>query len=325
MLELFYKFEKSKSKNMKTLNDKARGSLLGLAIGDALGTTIEFKKPGTFSPVSDIVGKGPFHLKAGEWTDDTSMALCLASSLVEMNGFDAKDQIEKYIDWYQNGYLSSNGVCFDIGNTVRAALNSYARTKNPYSGSTDTQSSGNGCIMRLSPVPLFYHNDSEMAIKMSAESSKTTHGSDICLSACMYMGGIICAALQNVEKNTLLSKLFSPIATFWDNHKMTKEIQTIANGSFKTKKPPEIKGTGYVVDCLEAALWAFYTSDSFEEGVLKAVNLGNDADTTGAVYGQIAGAYYGESGIPDKFLKKIVKYELITGLAENLVAKNNIS
>lgn len=136
-----------------------RGSLLGLAAGDALGTTAEFKAPGTFSPLKDIVGGGPFNLKPGQWTDDTSMALCLAESLVSRNGFDAQDQMERYSRWRNEGYLSSTGRCFDIGNTVSQALVRFARTGDPFAGFADPRSAGNGSLMRLAPVPLFFAED----------------------------------------------------------------------------------------------------------------------------------------------------------------------
>ncbi len=116
--------------------DRFHGCLLGLAVGDAVGTTVEFRARGTFQPLTDMIGGGPFNLKAGQWTDDTSMALCLATSLIMKKGFDPVDQMERYRDWYKKGYLSSTGRCFDIGNTVRSALEMYPRTKNPFSGST---------------------------------------------------------------------------------------------------------------------------------------------------------------------------------------------
>lgn len=116
--------------------ERYRGALLGLAAGDALGTTVEFSPPGTFPPVTEIVGGGPFHLEPGQWTDDTSMALCLADSLIEKRAFDPIDQLERYVRWYREGYLSSRGACFDIGATVRGALVRFEKTREPYCGST---------------------------------------------------------------------------------------------------------------------------------------------------------------------------------------------
>ncbi len=298
--------------------DRYRGSLLGLACGDALGTTLEFKPPGTFKPVTDIVGGGPFRLKPGEWTDDTSMALCLAESLIECKGFEPKDQMERYLRWYREGHLSSNGRCFDIGNTTRDALMRFERTGEPYSGSSDPRSAGNGSIMRLASVPLFFAGDPEKAIEMSGWSSLTTHGNVLCIDACRYLGALIVGAVSGASKEELLSKGYCPVAGHWDLRLLASEIAAIAMGSFKKRNPPTIKGSGYVVQSLEAALWAFYNSSSFEEGCLKAVNLGDDADTTGAVYGQLAGAFYGAEGIPEGWRKKIVKRELIVSFAGKL-------
>ena len=173
-----------------------RGSLLGLAVGDALGTTLEFKAPGIFQPVKDITGGGPFHLKPGQWTDDTSMALCLADSLIERKGFNPVDQLERYLRWYREGYLSSTGDCFDIGGTVSSALARFEKTHEPYCGSTDPHSAGNGSIMRLAPVPLFYANEPEEAIEKSGESSRTTHGAPTAVDACRYLGGLIVGAVN---------------------------------------------------------------------------------------------------------------------------------
>lgn len=300
------------------LIDRYCGSLLGLACGDALGTTLEFKSPGTFKPVTHIVGGGPFRLKPGEWTDDTSMALCLAESLIECNGFDPADQMKKYVRWYRKGHLSSNGRCFDIGNTTRDALMRFQRTGEPYSGSTDPRSAGNGSIMRLAPVPLFFAGDPEKAIEKSGESSRTTHGSILCIDACRYLGALIVGAVSGDSKEKLLSELYCPVPGIFYRNQLHQDIHKIAIGSFKTKNPPAIKGSGFVVASLEAALWAFYNSSSFEEGCLKAVNLGDDADTTGAVYGQLAGAYYGEEGIPEGWRKKIVMRDLIEDYAGKL-------
>ncbi len=176
-----------------------RGAMLGLAVGDALGTTLEFTRPGTFQPLSDMVGGGPFNLKPGQWTDDTSMALCLAESLVEQRGFDLKDQVLRYVKWYRDGYLSSTGECFDIGNTVRDALHRFEQTGNPASGSTHPQSAGNGSIMRLAPVPMAYANRPEKAVELSGRSSITTHGAAACIDACRYFGGLIAGALNGAE------------------------------------------------------------------------------------------------------------------------------
>jgi ADP-ribosylglycohydrolase len=295
--------------------DRRAGCLLGLATGDALGTTLEFTRPGSFKPMTDMVGDGPFHLEAGQWTDDTSMALCLAASLIEC-GFDLRDQIERYVRWWKEGYFSSTGSCFDIGNTVSAALRAFMRTGEPVSGSTDPYAAGNGSIMRLAPVPLFFHNADD-CIHFSGESSRTTHQAPTAIDACKYLGGILWGLLHGASKADVLAPMYHPSGLAWTY--LDPAISEIAMGSFKVKEPPEIRGSGYVVASLEAALWAFHKSESFEEGALLAVNLGEDADTTGAVFGQIAGAFYGKSGIPGRWLEKLHDKELMEKMVQQLI------
>lgn len=302
--------------------DRYRGALTGLAVCDALGTTLEFKRPGTFKPVTDITGGGPFQLKPGQWTDDTSMAMCLVESLLEKHGFDPVDQLERYVRWYRHGHMSCTGTCFDIGGTTRAALHRFERTRQPYCGSTDPHAAGNGSIMRLAPVPLFFVGNPEEAIARSGDSSRTTHGATVCVDASRYMGGLIVGAVSGVGKDKLLSELYCPVPGYWQAHPLCPEIEAIARGSFKHKEPPAIKGSGYVVDSLEAALWAFGKGIDFREGALLAVNLGDDADTTGAVYGQIAGAFYGYGGIPQKWRDIVAESALILRLADALAGSH---
>lgn len=300
------------------LLERYRGSLLGLAAGDALGTTLEFKPVGSFKPLEDMVGGGPFHLNVGEWTDDTSMALCLAASLVECKGFDPRDQIKRYIRWRDQGHLASNGRCFDIGNTVSAALYQFERTDDPFAGPTDPYTAGNGSIMRLAPVPLYYVHSPAEAIEKSGESSRTTHGAAVAIDACRYLAALIVGALEGQSKEQLLSTRYSPVSNYWQQHPLVPAIDEVAAGSFKQRNPPEIRGSGYVVASLEAALWAFFHSDTFRDGALLAVNLGEDADTTGAVYGQLAGAFYGEQNIPLSWRTRLAQRQLIEDLATQL-------
>jgi len=302
------------------VKDRYRGSLLGLAVGDAVGTTLEFREPGSFAPLDDLVGGGPFGLKPGEWTDDTSMALCLAASLVERKGFDARDQMERYLRWRNEGYMSSNGWCFDIGGTVSASLSRFEQTGDPFAGSTYPRTAGNGSIMRLAPVPLFYAGNPSEAIEKAAESSRTTHAAPTAVDACRYLAALIVGALHGATKEELLSSRYNPIPDYWQQYPLVSEIDEVATGSFKQRQPPEIRGTGYVVNSLEAALWAFYHSVSLREGCLLAVNLGDDADTTGAVYGQLAGAFYGEQGVPQEWRLRLAHRSLIESLADQLFA-----
>jgi len=302
------------------LIDRYRGALMGLATGDALGTTLEFKSPGSFEPITGIVGGGPFGLEPGQWTDDTSMALCLAESLIEKEGFDPGDQMQRYVRWWREGYLSSNGTCFDIGGTVRVALRRFEVYQDPFAGEAAPHFGGNGSLMRLAPMPLAFASDPEEAIHLAGEMSRTTHGAPEPIDACRYYTGLILGALAGESKETLLGTRFSPLGSAWPVLALSPKIDEVAAGSFKTKQPPAIRGTGYVVQALEAALWAFWNSDDFEEGALAAANLGDDADTTGAIYGQLAGAYYGLEGIPSRWRSKITQSDRILELADGLMA-----
>jgi len=295
------------------LRDRYLGALLGLAVGDALGTTLEFKAPGTFKPITDMIGGGPFGLQPGQWTDDTSMALCLAESLIEKRTFDPKDQMDRYCRWWKEGYVSSTGTCFDIGITVKKSLESYLRSGEPFAGSTDSFMAGNGSLVRLAPVPLAFRGNITLAIDNAAESSRTTHGAPAAVDACRYFASLLLGALDRRSEEDILSSFFypGPDPDCWRRRALSPEIAGIANGSFKQKEPPEIVGSGFVVRSLEAALWAFYRSDSFREGALRAVNLGDDADTTGAIYGQLAGAYYGVNGIPQDWIERLALREYI--------------
>jgi len=296
---------------MKADINRFHGCLLGLASGDAVGTTLEFRPKGSFPPITDMVGGGPFGLKAGQWTDDTSMALCLAASLIKKQGFDPADQMDRYWKWYKHGYMSSTGRCFDIGNTVRYALERYNATRKPFSGSTSPNSAGNGSLMRLAPIPLFYFSDLEKIIQYAGESSRTTHGAQECIEACQLFAKMIYLALSGKDKEQILFDTTANLSA--------PKIKALADGNYASKSESQIRGSGYVVESLETALWCFYKTDSFESAILKAANLGNDADTTAAICGQLAGAFYGELGIPATWLERLHMRHEITQMAEQLM------
>lgn len=297
---------------LPSLADRYRGALLGLACGDAVGTTVEFKPRGSFPPLTDMVGGGPFHLEAGQWTDDTSMALCLAESLLIKNGFDPVDQMGRYLNWWQWGYLSSTGECFDIGTTVSQALAKYQQTADPFAGSTDPYSAGNGSLMRLAPVVLFYFPDVQQIQTFAADSSRTTHAAPEAVECCQLLAGLIANALAGASKaelRRLSSTSFSQ-----------PKVAAIARGNYLSLSEADIKGSGYSVQSLEAALWCFQRTDSFAAAILQAANLGDDADTTAAITGQLAGAHYGVQGIPAHWLATLHDGAEIGAIADRLLA-----
>ena len=291
---------------MTTLQDRFRGALVGLACGDAVGAPVEFHARGAFEPVTDMDGGNGF--APGEWTDDTAMAICLANSLVE-KGFDVEDQMEKYCKWVYLGYVDRKSVA-GIGRTVANAVSKYSRYKVALAGDTDPNTSGNGSLMRMAPVPMFRYPDLQRSIVDSAESSKTTHGSLASLESCMLFGEMLFKAFSGQSKEAILFETITPI-----RH---PEIVSIKKGEYRNKQESEIKGSGYVVQSLEASLWCFLKTSNYKDAVLKAANLGDDADTTAAITGQIAGAFYGYSSIPENWKKNINQHDIIVALADKL-------
>lgn len=287
-----------------------RGCLTGLAVGDALGTTVEFQPPGSFAPITDMTGGGPFNLQPGQWTDDTAMALCLATSLVERGGFDPYDQMRRYVRWYREGYLSATGQCFDIGNTVRAALERFEHSGEPMAGSVDPHTAGNGGLMRLAPVAMAWALQAPETSHFAAEATRTTHAAEEALDASRLFATQLRHALNGEDKHIILVGHRARISA--------PAIVEIAKGDVAGWDPATIAGTGYVVDSLRAALWCFATTEDFASAVLKAANLGDDADTTAAICGQLAGAYYGVQGIPQDWREKIAMADTINALSDQL-------
>jgi ADP-ribosylglycohydrolase len=251
-----------------------------------------------------MVGGGPFRLPAGAWTDDTSMALCLAESLVERRGFDPVDQLERYVRWYREGHWSCTGSCFDIGNATRAALERFERTGEPFPGDAAPNAAGNGPLMKLAPVVLAYASRPEDAVRLAAESARTTHGAAEAADASKWFARLLLTALAGDD----------PLQVPVDGSLHPKVVAAAAS----TRAPPAVRGGGYVVDALEAALWALRSTSSFEEGVLAAVNLGDDADTTAAIYGQLAGATYGVDAIPRRWRERLHRGDEIEAMADRL-------
>ncbi|MHB8903156.1 MAG: ADP-ribosylglycohydrolase family protein [Thermoguttaceae bacterium] len=295
--------------------DRQRGALLGLAVGDALGAAVEFRSPGSFKPVTGYRGGGPHGLAPGAWTDDTSMALALADSIGRA-GWDLHDQAQRYVQWWREGKYSVNGRCFDIGITTQQALSRFERTGDAStSGDRSGRASGNGSIMRLAPVPIRYAGlfptQLDELVTYCVESSRPTHASPQCVSACAYFGTILAGLIHGIDRNEVLARDWASLRQLRTIAPLHPEILDVAEGSFGEKRPPDIQGSGYVVKSLEAALWAFDGAKDFREAVLRAVNLGDDADTTGAVCGQLAGAFWGESGIPAEWREGLARKDMI--------------
>jgi ADP-ribosyl-[dinitrogen reductase] hydrolase len=292
------------------IRDRAIGALVGLAVGDAVGTTLEFKTRDSYPPLTDMVGGGPFSLEAGQWTDDTSMALALADSLIACDGLDERDLMTRFLSWYEEGAYSSTGRCFDIGVTTREALVRFKNTGDPVAGSTDPMKAGNGSLMRLAPVAVRYWRNRDALRDTTARQSRTTHAAAEAVDACVAFADRLADAIAGKPRSEVLGSQLVDLAP---------KIAAIEAGSWRGKHRDGIRSSGYVVHSLEAALWCVGRTASFRDAVILAANLGDDADTVAAITGQLAGALYGWSTIPKEWLARLTMQGRIIGMATALL------
>ena len=230
----------------------------------------------------------------GEWTDDTSMALCLADSLVANKGFEPKDVMDRYLGWMRNGENSVSGTCFDIGITTQRALCRYECEGDPFCGDSHPESAGNGSLMRLAPVPIFYCRNLDRAKEVAILQSRSTHAAQEALESCEFFAELLVEAINGFCKQDVLR------TRDWHG---CPAIADIASGGWKNKTRDQIHSTGYVIHSLEAAIWCVHGANSFEDALVTAVNLGHDADTVGAITGQLAGALWSYDSIPQRWLQ----------------------
>lgn len=292
------------------VNDNALGTMLGLAVGDALGTSLEFSERDALPHQTEMTGGGPFGLEPGQWTDDTSMALALADSIILSGGLDPRDLMERFVAWRDHGHYSCTGECFDIGMTTSDALDRYRDTGNPYSGQTDSDMAGNGSLMRIAPVALYTLWQPEMASTLARDQSRTTHGAAQAIEACDFFVGLLREAILGAGRGDVLKP--RPRTGHPD-------ITGIAGGDWRNKTWKSIRSSGYVSHTLEAAIWSVGNTTTFEEALILAVNLADDSDTVGAVTGQLAGAIYGAKAIPERWLTRLAWRDKIDALSNGLV------
>ncbi len=293
--------------------DRALGCLLGLAVGDAVGAAVEFKARDSFPPLTDMIGGGPFNLQPGEWTDDTTMALCLAESLLATDTVDQEDFMLRLRGWLEHGENTVPGRCFDIGATTRAAIENYIATGFAASGRMEPTSAGNGSLARLAPLAIFTAGDHDNAEFLALKQSRSTHAHQECLDGCKLFVAQLLDALAGADKDA---------ATRQRVMSLSPKLLFISAGEWRTKTREQIRSSGYVVHTLEAALWSIWQTDNFRDAVLTAANLGDDADSVAAVAGQLAGALYGAHAIPAAWLAKLAWRDRIETLAADLFDRN---
>ncbi|MCO5177865.1 MAG: ADP-ribosylglycohydrolase family protein [Thermomicrobiales bacterium] len=291
--------------------NRFRGVMLGKAVGDALGATVEFKSPeaiaATIGVHREIVGGGWLHLPAGEVTDDTQMALCIARSIVEQQRFDPDDIAARFVEWYRSDPK-------DIGNTTRHALQlldsgvSWQEAGARTHEAMRPRDASNGSIMRCAPVALMTWRDAEQNASFSADSSRITHANPLCVDACVALNAAVASLLLGET---------DPIAAA-DNAASLDEVREVILAA-ATATPGALRAGGYVLDTLGAALWAVTNHDTPEDAIVAAVNLGNDADTTGAVAGALAGARWGAEALPSRWVDALLGGEELVALADALI------
>ena len=295
---------------------RARGALVGLAVGDALGTTNEFQPAGSFEPITDMVGGGVFDLEPGQWTDDTSMALCLADSLLAQGRYDSFDVMERYDRWRKDGYRSSTGTCFDIGNQVMRSLWDFEVNQRVPRTAQRTTSAGNGAIMRLAPVVIagFEHREIREIVATAGLSARETHYSVEAEAATEVFAALLVGALLGWAPEHIINVGWASTGPAFD------EMAARVISTDPAERAAWEKDTsGYIVHGLRLAVHGLLDFGSFDEAVLAIANMGGDADTNAAIYGQLGGAHFGVEAIPASWRSTLYQGEEIDALARALV------
>ncbi len=303
--------------------NKVEGCFLGLAIGDALGVPVEFqsRRQLTEKPVTKMLGFMSWNQPPGTWSDDSSLAFCLAESLTK--GYDLEDIGRKSLAWMIDGYWGAHDEVFDVGNTTKIALQRLKSGRNSflYSGERDEASNGNGSLMKIAPAALYFHNvHDDQLWNAIHDISAITHAHFrscfCCFVYCKYLIGLY----KGEEKLEALRKASESIRQFIDSKNFSTTETQLLDRIFTLKiadaKEDEIKSSGYVLHTLEASIWCLLTTSSYKEAVLKAVNLGGDTDTTACVTGALAGVYYGMDEIPQHWMEQVARREDIIDLAK---------
>lgn len=303
--------------------ENIKSCFIGLAIGDALGVPVEFRSRSYFKdqPVTDMLGYGTWNQPPGTWSDDSSLTFCLAESLI--HGYDLHDIGRKFVAWYSEGHWGARHKLFDIGGTTRASLNRIKDGEDPrFTGELDEESNGNGSLMRIAPAALYFCNEpDEVLFQRIREISSITHGHFRSVLSCVIFSKIMIELLKGVEKFEALQNTSAFISSLSRKNEFNASEMThfdrILSGKIGGLDVDQIYSSGYVVHTLEAALWCFLQTDTYRDAVLKAVNLGEDTDTTACVAGALAGLYYGEQSLPVAWMERLAREQDIVRLSED--------
>jgi ADP-ribosyl-[dinitrogen reductase] hydrolase len=296
----------------RSLRERYLGTLVGLASGDALAAATQYRQPGSFAAVGDLLGGGPFDLPRGAWTDDTAMALCLAESLLDCNGFDPRDQVKRYARWQQEGHLSATGHCVGITASTARALSMAKWRRQIFSGSHDPDQLDPEVLSRVAPSVMFFFASPASAIEFACEAARTTCQAPAALEACRLFAAVLYGALAGKPKAAVLQ----PSAELIDLTTLRPDVASLVHGTARRSAA----SAGNTVEVLAAVLWAFRTTDNFRDGALRVANLGANSDAAAAAFGQLAGAHYGVSAVPVTWRNSLMNKDLIDSFADRLLA-----
>jgi ADP-ribosylglycohydrolase len=300
---------------LRPLRERYVGALLALAVGDALAAATQYRRPGSFAPVGDLIGGGPFELPRGAWSDDAAMALCLAESLAELDRFDSHDQVERYQRWRRAGHWSATGQCLGITAATARALAQAGWRRQAFAGSHDPTLVDPEPLSRVAPAVLHGFADPQVAVEQAVDAARTTCQAPLVLDCCRALGAMLYTALRGEPRAAVLA----PAPSLYGPRPLKPEVMQIMMHAPGASVPAHAANAG-ALGALEAARWAFAHASSFRDGALRAVNFGGNADVIGAVYGQIAGAHYGAAGIPPAWLGALARRDEIVTLADRLLA-----
>ena len=307
------------------MKEHIRSAVLGFVVGDALGVPVEFKKRGSFN-VSDMLEYGTHNQPIGTWSDDTSLMIATMDSISKNGNIDYEDIMTNFEEWLNKASFTATDVVFDVGGTTFEAIKRHKFKKAIECGANAEYANGNGSLMRILPVSLYCYYKGisrNVTIDIINQSSSLTHAHEISQLSCMIYTDYIRGIIETGDKIDSYNKLRYNDYSQYSNNSIIK-LSRVLNGSLINAKEDNIRSTGYVVDSLEASIWSIIHSSSYEESVLKAVNLGDDTDTVGAITGSIAGILYGENSIPSKWLDNVKKIEYLESMIDSFGKSINI-
>lgn len=303
-----------------SLHERCRGLLLGLALGDALGQASTGRRPGSFPKIDDLLGGGPLELPAGAWSDKTAMALAVAASLTETGRADPADQLRRYLRWQKSGEWSSTGRCAGISAATARALATAQWSGNPFSGSHDPAQADREPLARVGPVAAFLCAEPESAVSAAVDCVRVTHQAPLAIDAARYVTALLVGALRGAPKAELLGPLYAPLAGMWERQPLRPEIHDVALGAWREQPSGRIARAGQAAGALALALRIFARCEGLTDCLLRATNLGRQADTNAAIVGQLAGAHYGAADLPGGWLARLALRGPIEALADALWA-----